>query len=170
MPLKSFAITMALFLAAVVPASAVTAASVEKAATKAFADPIKTYDIPGLVVGITVAGKHYVYSDGVASRESDAAVDADTIFELGSVSKTFSATLAAMAADQGLLSLSAPTSEFLPQLKGSAFDGITLENLATHTNGGIPLQPQRFCHRGGRIAAHDPLAVLGKCRRRFGYA
>lgn len=56
------------------------------------------------------------------------------------MSKTFTATLAAYAEASGKLSLSDPASKHWPELKGSAFDGITLLNLGTYSAGGLPLQ------------------------------
>ncbi|WP_280541793.1 class C beta-lactamase [Chromohalobacter sp. 11-W] len=83
--------------------------------------------------GTTIA--HY----GVADRETGAAVDNETLFEIGSLSKTFTATLASQTATQGELDLEAPVSRYLPELEGSAFDEISGLNLGTHTTGGLPL-------------------------------
>jgi len=94
-------------------------------------------DIPGMAVGITVAGKPYVFCYGMASTEP---VTRDTLFEIGSVTKTFTATLASYAQVSGYLSLSDKTSKYLPSLLESKFGGLTLLNLGTHTPGGLPLQ------------------------------
>lgn len=109
-------------------------------ADDAFQPIIKQFDIPGLAIGVSVNGKQFYYSYGEASREAKTPVTPDTIFELGSVSKIFNVTLAALAEQRGVVSLSQPVSTYLPELKGSAFDKITLVNLATHTSGGLPLQ------------------------------
>jgi beta-lactamase class C len=109
-------------------------------AGRIFQPVIKEYDIPGLAVGVTINGSEFYYTYGEASRETKAPVTSDTIFELGSVSKIFNVTLAALAEQRGLLSLDQPVSTYLPELKGSAFDKLTLVNLATHTSGGLPLQ------------------------------
>jgi beta-lactamase class C len=63
------------------------------------------------------------------------------LFELGSVTKTFTATLASYAQVSGSLSLSDKTGKYLPALRGSKFgDEVSLLNLGTHTPGGLPLQ------------------------------
>ena len=109
-------------------------------ADRVFQPVIREYDIPGLAVGVTINGSEFYYTRGEASRETKAPVTSETIFELGSVSKIFNVTLAAVAEQRGLLSLDQPVSTYLPELKGSAFDKISLVNLATHTSGGLPLQ------------------------------
>jgi CubicO group peptidase (beta-lactamase class C family) len=97
-----------------------------------------------MAVAVTLNGKHYFYNYGVASRQTRRPITRHTLFELGSISKTFTALLACSAHVQGLLSLSDSTSQHLPELRGSAFDHITLLHLATHTTGGLPMQmPQQ---------------------------
>jgi beta-lactamase class C len=103
--------------------------------------PVMAKDgIPGMAVAVTVAGKPYVFNYGVISMESRQPVTRDTIFELGSVTKTFAATLTAYAQVQGELSLTDKVSKYLPSLQGSKFGEVSLLNLGTHTPGGLPLQ------------------------------
>lgn len=97
-------------------------------------------DVPGIAVAVTVRGQQQFFSYGVASKESGQKVTEDTLFELGSVSKTFTAILGATAQLQGTISLSDSASRHLPALAGSAFDRISLLDLATYTAGGLPLQ------------------------------
>jgi beta-lactamase class C len=96
--------------------------------------------IPGMAVGIVFNGQSYVFNYGAASRASGKPVNDDTLFEIGSVSKTFTATLASYAQAGGQLSLADPVSKYLPALRGSRFDEVSLLNLGTHTSGGLPLQ------------------------------
>jgi beta-lactamase class C len=98
------------------------------------------YSIPGMAVGITVGGKPYVFSYGVASTETRQPVTRDTLFEIGSLTKTFTATLASYAQVTGYLSLSDKTSKYRPALQDSEFGNVSLLNLGTHTPGGLPLQ------------------------------
>jgi beta-lactamase class C len=118
---------------------------IESAVGAAIRPVMAKYRIPGMAVGITVAGKSYVYSYGVASTETRQPVMRDTLFEIGSVTKTFTATLASYAQVCGYLSLSDKTSKYLPSLQDSKFGQVSLLNLGTHTPGGLPLQvPDRI--------------------------
>ena len=98
------------------------------------------YSIAGMAVGLTIAGKSYVFNYGVASRAPRKPVTDQTLFELGSISKTFTATLALYAQACGNLSLTDQVSKYLPSLNGSPFGEVSLLNLGTHTSGGFPLQ------------------------------
>ncbi|MBF4918523.1 CSA family class C beta-lactamase [Cronobacter sakazakii] len=93
------------------------------------------YQIPGMAVAVSVNGETHFWHYGVASKATRKPVDENTLFEIGSLSKTFTATLASKAQQDGKLDFSAPASQYLPALKGSAFDYVTLLNLATHTAG-----------------------------------
>ena len=73
-------------------------------------------------------------------RKRTAAATPETLFEIGSVSKTFTATLAGYALAQDKMRLDDRASQHWPALQGSRFDGISLLDLATYTAGGLPLQ------------------------------
>lgn len=109
-------------------------------AAAAFENAIRTYDIPGLIVGMTRNGEHSFYHTGLASREDQRPVTPDTLFELGSISKIFNVTLAALAEKRGRISLNASVGAYLPSLQGSPAGELTLMDLATHHSGGLPLQ------------------------------
>ena len=89
---------------------------------------MQNYSIPGMAVGLTLAGKDYVFNYGLASRETKKPVTDGTLFELGSISKTFTATLASYAQVCGNLSLSDKTSKYLPSLQGTPFGDLSLLN------------------------------------------
>ncbi|ETK25098.1 class C beta-lactamase [Pseudomonas sp. FH1] len=96
--------------------------------------------IPGLVVGVIKDGKAQYFNYGVASKDAKQPVSENTLFEIGSVSKTFTATLAGYAVASGKLTLTDPASQYLPALRGGKFDHISVLNLGTYTAGGLPLQ------------------------------
>ncbi|MHA6140591.1 class C beta-lactamase [Pseudomonas mohnii] len=96
--------------------------------------------IPGMAVAVTVNGKPHYFNYGVASKENAQPVTENTLFEIGSLSKTFTTTLAAYAQASGKMSLSDKASQVWPALRGSAFDHISVLQLGTYTAGGLPLQ------------------------------
>jgi len=101
---------------------------------------MEKYAIPGMAVAVSVDGKNYFYNYGVASKAGGQPVTNATLFEIGSLSKTLTATLATYAQVNGQLSLGDNVSRHLPYLGGSSFDRISLMNLGTHTAGDFPLQ------------------------------
>lgn len=113
---------------------------VRSAVTQAVRPVMKQYGIPGMAVGVSVDGRHYVFNYGVASKSTKNPVDAATLFEIGSITKTFTASLVSYAQLTGKLALSDEVSADFPPLQGSSFDDVRLVNLGTHTSGGLPLQ------------------------------
>jgi beta-lactamase class C len=110
-----------------------------RGAIDAIVQPLKQrYNIPGIAVAVTVEGKQYFYNYGVMSKKGQEPITNKTLFEIGSFSKTFTATLACYASINGKLSLSDSASKYFPALHGSSFDEVSLLNLGTHTSG-LPL-------------------------------
>ncbi|WP_436408664.1 class C beta-lactamase [Achromobacter insolitus] len=101
---------------------------------------MREHDIPGMSVAVTQDGTQRFYNYGVASRETGKPAGSDTLYEVGSISKTYTATLAAYAQARGRLALGDSPAKFLPELAGSDFAKLSLINLGTHTTGGFPLQ------------------------------
>ena len=114
--------------------------AIAAAVNKAIRPLIKKHNIPGMAVAVTRNGENIFFDYGVASKDTGQPVTAATLFEIGSISKTFTATLASYAQHQGKLTLTDPASRYLPSLRGSSFDKVTLLNLGTHTASGLPLQ------------------------------
>ena len=98
------------------------------------------YDVPGMAVAVTIDGKPTYFNYGLASREKNLPVSESTLFEMGSISKIFTGTLASYAQVTGKLSLDDHPGKYMPQLKGTAIDKATLLNFGTYTAGGLPLQ------------------------------
>ena len=129
---------------------------------------MRQQSIPGMAVAVIRPQGTQILNYGVADRDGSTPVDDDTLFELGSISKTFTATLASLAAVQGKLDLDAPVSRYLPELEGSAFDEISGRNLGTHTTGGLPLfVPDEVTDRDSLMAWYrqwQPTEPIGKSR------
>ncbi|WP_216856005.1 class C beta-lactamase [Acidisphaera sp. S103] len=127
-------------IATPVRAHAIADPDIATIVTQAIRPVVDRYGIPGMAVGVIVKGQSHVYDYGVASKATGRPVTADTLFEIGSVSKTFTATLTAYAQVTGKLALSDTPGRYLPSLRDSGIDKVTLLNLGTHTPGGFPLQ------------------------------
>ena len=101
--------------------------------------------IPGISVGI-VAGDALVHavSVGHANRSEGRAASSDTLYNVASVTKVFTATLALMLVEDGVLSLDVPVAMYLPKTakvpKDASGGEITLRHLLSHTSG-LPRDP-----------------------------
>ena len=142
---------------------------ISTAVDRAFRPLMKEHQVPGMAVAVTIDGKQYFFNYGVASKESGAPVSKDTLFEIGSISKTFTATLATYAQTLGRLSLNDHLGQYMPQLRGSPIDKATLLNLGTYTAGGLPLQfPDGIGNNAGManyFRQWKPDAAAGEQRR-----
>jgi D-alanyl-D-alanine-carboxypeptidase/D-alanyl-D-alanine-endopeptidase len=97
----------------------------------------------GCVVGLVDERGSRVVSYGKLDNGTDQEIDGDTLFEIGSVTKTFTALLLADMVERGQMKLDDPLSKYLPEaVKVPARNSkeITLLQLATHTSG-LPREP-----------------------------
>lgn len=105
---------------------------------------------PGMVVGIIDGRGARILAHGLASPASGTPVDGDTLFEIGSITKTLTATVLARLAARGVLQLDDPLARWLPELAPAprGIGSITLQQLATHTSGlpRLPAQPAFYFH------------------------
>jgi CubicO group peptidase (beta-lactamase class C family) len=128
-----------LFVAATVAArgfspAAQTPGDARPAVDRIFAEYAKP-DSPGCAVALYKDGRiEYARGYGMASLEHDLPITAQSVFYLGSVSKQFTAFAAALAVQEGRLSVEDPISRFLPELPQYA-STITIRHLIHHTSG-----------------------------------
>lgn len=95
---------------------------------------MEKYKVPGAAVILFIDGKPYQFYYGYADRETKALVTAQTLFELGSISKIFTVLLLAQEVLAGHMRLEDPISLYIPELQANKFlKHMTLEKLATHT-------------------------------------
>jgi len=102
-------------------------------------------DIPGISFGI-VRGDGLIQSGGIgfADRSAQRIATVDTAYNIASITKVFTATLAMMLVDEGRLDLDAPAAGYLPASVRMPRDkqgaAITIRSLLTHTSG-LPRDP-----------------------------
>lgn len=138
--LRRLSAMLAFACASVVGAAAQGQSQIESIVDGVIEPLMQQHGIPGMAVGIITPDGHQVFNYGVASKASQQPVTGDTLFEIGSISKTFTATLAAYAEVQGKLSLTDRVGKHLPLFEGSEFGKVSLSNLGTSVSGGMPLQ------------------------------
>jgi CubicO group peptidase (beta-lactamase class C family) len=95
---------------------------------------------PGVAVGVLYQGQEHVAGFGVTSIENPLPVNADTLFQIGSITKTFVGTAAMRLVEQGKLDLDAPVRAYLPDLRLKSEETtsrVNLRHLFTHTGGWV---------------------------------
>ncbi len=112
-------------------------------------DMLALYGIPGASLGVTDReGILRVSNIGMADAEARRPVVDGTLFEIGSISKSFASIVALQLVEEGKLDLHKPVTEYLPWLKvKSTHPPFTLHHLMSHTAGII---------RGTEVTAYGP--------------
>ncbi|HEX6676583.1 MAG TPA: serine hydrolase domain-containing protein [Actinomycetes bacterium] len=96
------------------------------------------FGIPGVVAGVWMDGHEAHACHGVTSIDNPLPVDPDTVYVLGSVTKTYTATALMRLVSDGRVELDAPVRRYVPELRLTderAAAEITVLNLLNHTAG-----------------------------------
>lgn len=106
-----------------------------------FAEAVEKQHMPGAAIGIVVDGD-LVFTKGFGSRDAaaKAPVDADTVFRIASMTKSFTAVAILKLRDEGKLGLDDPVSKYVPELRGLAnatgdAPALTIRHLLSHSEG-----------------------------------
>ncbi|MGC4941871.1 serine hydrolase domain-containing protein [Kribbella sp. DT2] len=91
------------------------------------------YDVPGAVLGVWVDGEQTIAPYGVLNRRTGIETTADSVFQIGSVTKPWTATMIVQLAAEGRLALDDAVVKLLPEASIDA--RITVRQLLTHTSG-----------------------------------
>jgi len=91
--------------------------------------------INGVAVTVIKRGNVEFCNYGYISANKDQKVDQHTIFDIASISKTFTATLAGIAAAQGIFDLQKPINEYVNTLNTNQYKNINSQELLAHVSG-----------------------------------
>ena len=87
------------------------------AITRLIRREMKRLQVPGVAIGIYHKGNEYASGFGVTSVEHPLPVTVDTLFQTGSISKTFTGTVIMMLVEQGRVDLDAPVKKYITDFK-----------------------------------------------------
>lgn len=113
---------------------------IKKLVDQNFKPLLEKYNVPGMAVGVIQNNKKYETYYGLQSVQDKKAVNSNTIFELGSVSKLFTATAGGYAKTKGTISFKDTAGKYWKELKNTPIDQVNLLQLATYTSGNLGLQ------------------------------
>jgi CubicO group peptidase (beta-lactamase class C family) len=109
-----------------------------RAVAEALVAAMRESRIPGAALGILAGDREEHATFGLASLSSLRPVTPETLFQIGSLSKTYTATAIWRLIDEGALALDAPVRTYLPTLRLSdeaTAAIVTVANLLDHTAG-----------------------------------
>jgi D-alanyl-D-alanine-carboxypeptidase/D-alanyl-D-alanine-endopeptidase len=139
--IKRVILLVALAAASVVHAQSAVVADAE--IRTIIADRIDARQSVGIVVGVIEPSGRRVVSHGSLARGDTRALNGDTLFEIGSITKVFTSLLLADAVERHEVALTDAIAKYLPATATAPERGgraITLQDLATHTSG-LPRLP-----------------------------
>lgn len=101
---------------------------------------IEQYEIPGAIIGVQRGNDDvHIMPIGKANVKSDAPMMQSEMFKVGSITKTFTATLIMQLVEEGLINLDASVVDYIPEIVApygaEHFKAITVRKLLQHTSG-----------------------------------
>ena len=123
--------------------------------------------LPGLAVAMTESGRDvYARGFGWSDREGGLPVTEDTLFGIGSITKSFTAAALMQLCEEGRMEIDAPVSRYVPELGevfGERAEATTALHMLTHSTGMPPLPYLSVAMRHSLFAdpdAQDDLQAL----------
>jgi len=91
---------------------------------------------PSMSIGIIDEEGQEFFSHGEIEKKSEIRPDENTVYEIASVSKTFTSSLMVVLQNNGLLDIQDSITKYIPELeKNPDFNKVTLEQISNHTSG-----------------------------------
>lgn len=118
---------------------------------------MKDHAVPGAAVAVLVDGREYIKGYGVTNVDHPVPVDGDTVFRIGSTTKTFTGTALMRLVDQGKVDLDAAVRRYLPEFAvadPAASAEVTVRQLVNHTAGWLGDDLQDFGRGDDAVARY----------------
>ena len=98
---------------------------------------LPTLNATGIAIGLTYREQIlHVGFYGLANRDAGHPVTSETLFQIGSISKSFTSIILLQLQEQGMLDINDPVTQYLPWFEiQSEYEPITLRHLMSHTAG-----------------------------------
>lgn len=99
---------------------------------------IGEHDVPGAAFGVVLGDEQIEIASGVLNVNTGAAVTPDSVFQIGSIGKIYTATVIMQMVDEGTVDLDEPVVTYVPELTladPEATKTITVRQLLNHTSG-----------------------------------
>ncbi|MEX0753839.1 MAG: serine hydrolase domain-containing protein [Actinomycetota bacterium] len=125
---------------------------------------VAAHGAPGVAAGVVVGDDlAWAAGHGFAELEGASPVDADTLFRVGSITKTLTGTAIVQLRDQGLLRLDDPLVAHVPEFAGATnpwgpIEEVTLRRLLTH-EAGLPVEAPTLDWRAGTFPTIDEVVA-----------
>jgi len=128
--------------------------------------------VPGVAIAVVSGGEEETAGHGVTSIENPLEVTPDTLFQIGSIGKTFTATAIMRLVEQGKVELDVPVRTYLPDFRladDNVAATVTIRHLLTHTGGwegdyfdDFGLGDDALARMAGRLEELPQLTPLGE--------
>jgi CubicO group peptidase (beta-lactamase class C family) len=114
-------------------------AKFKKIASKIVSE-MKRLQVPGVAIGIWHKGKEFAEGFGITSVEHPLPITPDTLFQTGSISKTFTGTMFMQLVERGKVDLDAPVRKYIKDFRlrdKEVAQKVTVRHLLTHMGGWV---------------------------------
>ncbi|MGW0481841.1 MULTISPECIES: serine hydrolase [Nonomuraea] len=103
-----------------------------------FAELITQYEVPGAALAYLHDGQVHEFAAGVLNADTGVEATPDSLFQIGSVTKVWTATMLMQHVEAGAFTLDTPVAEVLPEFRvadAEVTKTVTIRHLLSHTSG-----------------------------------
>ncbi|MFI6532250.1 serine hydrolase domain-containing protein [Nonomuraea sp. NPDC050547] len=136
------------------------------------------HGVPGAAIAVWAGGELHEAATGVVNKNTGVETTPDSVFQVGSTTKVWTAALIMQLVEEGKVELDRPVTDYLPEF-GLAYEAeITVRHLLTHTGGfdgdlfedtgrGDDCLDKYLAYLHGTTKVHDPGALFSYCNSGF---